>query len=605
MINFHKKTGRPVSVQKGHEDVWFSTTGLYASANDGSARLITAATLTGNSVPVGVPVEPNMLYFNKTTRKHYISTDQKWIEIPTAGIPGSGTGGGNASNVMIADAGNWYTSNDVEGALAEVGERLPHLLGTGLLPNYGANTYDIKTGSEYLLNTTATNKPSSVASWMISRKSSTGDMYGLAVDKNGQVFSRVNNSFTQLARNADLDSANNAISALNSSLAANWKVKDIAAGLFTTAAADANGVYTVGLNTEARNLLNGVKNGNYVKKAGDTMTGSLTVRSATGTGIVYVRDATDTNHAGLRAGDDGAGLYDYKRGRNIIANYNSGSTYLFGYGKTTSVFRVEHKLNFETSRTDALGYAFEMHARGVNHVLYAQGKNSRHLFGGNNRGAYIATAGPTGAKANLTFEHLGGGILPAVKFETTVLHSTTRITTGSGVHIGSNETGSGGIAGEERSGAKLHLFPYSHNGSKDQRRRYASIGFDARQDLVTIDTADRRWDLPAGYANGKQARVAAGAFIVRSSETVKDVHGEFTENVLETVKKVKPYIYNYKGSPEKPELGFIVERGVPTLLQEGKGDDRGLNSYSLVAYLWKAVQELTEKVEKLEEQVKR
>lgn len=603
MINFHKKTGRPASVQKGHEDVWFSTTGLYASANDGSARLITAATLTGNSVPVGVPVEPNMLYFNKTTRKHYISTDQKWVEIPTAGIPGSGIGGGNASNVMIADAGNWYTSNDVEGALSEIGDRLPHLLGTGLLPNYGANTYDIKTGSEYLLNTTATNKPSSATSWMISRKSSTGDMYGLAVDKNGQVFSRVNNSFTQLARKADLDTTNNVISALNSSLAANWKVKDIRAGLFTTVAAGSNGVYTVGLNTEAQNLLNGVKNGNYIRKSGDTTTGNLTVRS-NGTGVLFVRDATDTNYTGLRAGDNGSGLYDYKRGRNIIANYNSGSTYVCGYGKTTSRFMVEHKLNFETKRTDG-GYAFEMLAKGIHNVLYLQSKNSRHLFGGNNRGAYISTSGQTGARANLTFDHIGGGSIPNVKFDTIALHSTTRITTGSGVHIGANETGSGGISGKERAGAKLYLFPYSHNGSSRQRRRYASIGFDARTDLVKITTADRRWDLSAGYANYRQARVAAGAFIVRSSESVKDIHGEFTENVLETVKTVKPYIYNYKGSPEKSELGFIVERGVPTLLQEGKGDDRGLNSYSLVAYLWKAVQELTEKVEKLEEQVKR
>ena len=603
MINFHKKTGRPASVQKGHEDVWFSTTGLYASANDGSARLITAATLTGSSVPVGVPVEPNMLYFNKTTRKHYISTDQKWVEIPTAGIPGSGTGGGNASNVMIADAGNWYTSNDVEGALAEIGERLPHLLGTGLLPNYGANTYDIKTGSEYLLNTTATNKPSSVTSWLTSRKSSTGDIYGLAVDKNGQVFSRVNNSFTQLARKTDLDTANNAISALNSTLVANWKVKDMNAGTYAAVSSNANGIYTVGLNTEAQNLLNGVKNGNYIKKSGDTTTGNLTVRSG-GTAIVYVRDASDTNYTGLRAGDNGSGLYDYKRGRNIFAHYNSGSTYIFGYGQTTSVFRVDHKLNFETSRTDG-GYAFEMHAHGINSALYIQNKKSRLLFGGDNYGAYITSASNTGSRANLRFAHISGGNLPAVKFETTVLHSTTRITTGSGVHIGANETGSGGIAGNEREGAKLYLFPYSHNGSAAQRRRYAAIGFDARQDYVTFHTADRRWDLSAGYANSKQARIAAGAFVVRSSETVKDVHGEFTENVLDTVKSVKPYIYNYKGSPEKPELGFIVERGVPKLLQEGQGDDRGLNSYSLVAYLWKAVQELAEKVDKLEEQVKR
>ena len=70
MINFHKKTGKPASVQKGHEDVWFSTTGLYVSDNKGAPRLITAATTKGSSMPVGVPPEPNILYFNQSTRKH-------------------------------------------------------------------------------------------------------------------------------------------------------------------------------------------------------------------------------------------------------------------------------------------------------------------------------------------------------------------------------------------------------------------------------------------------------------------------------------------------------------------------------------------------------
>ena len=57
-------------------------------------------------MPVGVPTEPNMLYYDQSTRKHYISTDQKWVGIPTTGIPGSGSTSGNASGIMIADAGN-------------------------------------------------------------------------------------------------------------------------------------------------------------------------------------------------------------------------------------------------------------------------------------------------------------------------------------------------------------------------------------------------------------------------------------------------------------------------------------------------------------------
>ena len=76
-INFHKKTGKPTNVTKGHSAVWFSNLGLYVADNNGAPRLITAGTSSGTTTPVGVPSEPNMLYFNEVTKKHFISTKEK------------------------------------------------------------------------------------------------------------------------------------------------------------------------------------------------------------------------------------------------------------------------------------------------------------------------------------------------------------------------------------------------------------------------------------------------------------------------------------------------------------------------------------------------
>lgn len=608
-INFHKKTGRPSSVAKGHSDVWFSTLGLYVSDNSGKPRLISSSTSAGTTTPVGNPGEANRLYFNTTTRKHYISTDTKWLEIPTSGIPGSGTGGGNAFNVMIDDAGNWYTSNDVEGALGEIGERLPHIFGDGLLPTYGGNTLQIKTASEYLLNATATNKPTTKEGWILTRKSANGDNYGITVDKDGVLHTRVNGLFFKLAAQKSLDAA---VSKINGDMAnfeanlKNWKIKDLneTSGGLVSVFKNANGIYSVGLSNSGKAALNKVINSEFVKKTGDSMTGNLTVRGQDGTGIVFVKNKAETTYGGLRAGDNGMGIYDYKNQRHVFSNYTSGSTYIYGYGKTVSKFIVEHKIDFESSAGQGTSYPFVFRAKGTNSPVFIEGSHSRHLFGGNtSKGiSYIDTASASGKAQELHFGVIGGAKLPLVRFRANTVHVEGKFTSLTGIHIGTNPDSSDGAGPGNNTGAKVYLFPYRHNGSVGQRRRYAAIGYSATDHTVTFHSAER---LPGmGHTGYNQVKIVAGGYITKSSEIYKDIHGEFEVPVLESIKKMKPYVFNYKGSP-KAELGFILERNVPKILQEGgeEIDGKGLNAYSLVAYLWKGVQELTEKIEELEKKV--
>lgn len=603
-INFHKKTGKPTNVTKGHSAVWFSNLGLYVADNNGTPRLITAGTSSGTTTPVGVPSEPNMLYFNELTKKHFISTKEKWVEIPTAAIPGSGGGAGNASNVMITDPGNWYTSHDVEGALGEVGERLPHILGSGLLPSYGGNTFDIKTATEYLINTTSTNKPSTTTSWLTSRKASNGDIYGLAIDKNGDAFSRVNSSFVKLARRTEIDSANQAITNLSNKFTNDmlaWKVKNLAAGTGVTVSNNGQGAYTVGLDTSNQNAINLVKNNTYVKKNGDTMTNNLTVVGGVDTGIVYVRDKGLTNYFGLRARVDRMGLYDYGRNRPLIDYFNGGTTLLYGYGGSNEVSKFYATSKIDIQSTSSSNYPVAIRGENANSALSVVGKHSRHLFGGNETTAWIDVSTHSGAAKNLEIGTIGGGKIPRLKLQASNVHiEGGKLTVTSGILIGSNQDGNGPIGPGDNGGAKLYMYPYRHNGTVAQRQRYAGIGYSATDNTVTIHSAER---IPAGgYKNYTNVKVVAGGFVTKSSEAYKDIHGEFEQSVLSQIMDMKPYIYNYKGSTNK-ELGFVIERNVPQLLQHDTPEEegKGLSSYSLVAYLWKGVQELAQELEELKQ----
>lgn len=613
MINFHKKTGKPTNVQRGHEDVWFSTTGLYVSDNNGVPQLITAATTKGNSVPVGVPTEPNMLYYNQSTRKHYISTDQKWVEIPTAGIPGSGSTSGNASGIMLNDAGNWYTSNDVEGALAEIGERLPHLLGSGLLPNYGSNTFDIRTASEYLLNTTATNKPSGTMAWLMSRKASTNDVYGLAVDKNGDLFSRVNSTFTQMVRKSELDSQ---VSTINGKLenltsttnnfASAWKVKNIVNGGYI-AVNSSGGTYTIGLDAEAQNLLNSVKNipgsSTFVRRAGDTMTGPLRMQAGSGVNsFIQLSSANSVNNFSLMddtkggtiqydKADESSFAYngpriafrDNKRGKDVISYYPNSSLDLDAdtrlWARSAGYFRLEttnpnYSVDIITKAKDVL---FLKGPHGSMHIgTGAMGYNFINSYSGRGSGSrpfFIGTA--------------DYNPIPEFWVKASRINLDGRVQVSGSVNIGFDPKTSLGTAGDNC----IRMFTSKYGVSDGNSNKiFAALYWDYKSRNFVFDTffSDGRGGGPI-YVN-------AHGFRSRSSIKYKNVIGEFEDNALGKITAAKIYNYTLKGDPSNNKrIGLIIEKGAPKEVVDGDTVD----NYSMISMLWKGVQELTEELNTL------
>lgn len=603
MINFHKKTGKPASVQRGHEDVWFSTSGLYVSDNNGEPRLITAATIQGNSVPVGVPPEPNMLYYNQSTRKHYISTEQRWVEIPTSAIPGSGATAGNASAVMIDDAGNWYTSNDVEGALAEIGERIPHLLGNGLLPNYGSNTLDIKTASEYLLNTTATNKPSTTTSWLTSRKASTGDIYGLAVDKNGDLFTRINNTFTQMVRKSELDAVNSKLASLTGNvdnLGDIWKVKDIVDGRYTSVSS-IGGVYTIGLNAEAQSLLNTIKNKPYVEKTGDTMTGPLRMRAGVGVNSFIQLSSTNSVNNFSLMDDTQGGTIEYDEDptrfatngpRIAFKDNKTGKDFLSYYPNSALDLNADNRLwvrsagylRLETTANNvsvdifskAKDVLFLKGPHGSMHIgTGALGYNFINSYSGRNTGArpfFIGTA--------------DYNPIPEFWVRADQIKLNGRVFASDSVNIGFDPKTYRGTAGDNCIRMFTNRYGVSDGNSNNI---FAALYWDYKSRNFIFDAMNSTGSSGPIYVN-------ANGFRSRSSIKYKNVIGEFEASALDKIMGAKVYNYTLKGDQtNNKRIGLIIEKGAPKEVV----DDDTVDNYSMIAMLWKGIQELTEEVNTL------
>lgn len=616
MINFHKKTGKPANVQRGHEDVWFSTSGLYVSDNTGAPRLITAATIKGNSVPVGVPPEPNMLYYNQSTRKHYISTDQRWVEIPTSAIPGSGATAGNASAVMIEDAGNWYTSNDVEGALGEIGERIPHLLGSGLLPNYGSNTFDIRTASEYLLNTTATNKPSTTTSWLTSRKASTGDIYGLAVDKNGDLFSRVNNTFTKMVRKSEFDSAINTVNSKLTSLTStvnnfgtNWKVKNIVSGKYISVSST-GGVYTVGLSSDAQSLLQSLLSSvnsakPYVVKSGDTMTGPLRMRAGVGvSSFIQLSSTNSVNNFSLMDDPKGGTIQydedptrfafngpriafrDNKRGKDVFSYYPDGSLDLNSTNRLW--IRSAGFLRLETTSPNAVAI-FSKHKD----VVFLKGPNGSITMGTGNLGYNFINSfsGRLSGARPFFIGTADYNPIPEFWVKATRIKLNGRVFASDSVNIGFDPKTERGTAGDNC------IRMYTNRGGVsdgNSNNIFAALYWDYKNRNFVFSAIN-------GAGNkGVPIYVNAHGFRSRSSIKYKNVIGEYEAKALDKIMSTKIYNYTLKGDEaNNKKIGLIIEKGAPKEVVDGDTVD----NYSMISMLWKGIQELTEEVNTLKAKI--
>ncbi len=85
MIKFHKVSGKPAKVESGDENIWFSyPNGIYVADNQGNPRLISPGKMVGDAVPVGVPNEPGLFYYNRSNKKIIFPPQKNGLKLAPA-----------------------------------------------------------------------------------------------------------------------------------------------------------------------------------------------------------------------------------------------------------------------------------------------------------------------------------------------------------------------------------------------------------------------------------------------------------------------------------------------------------------------------------------
>lgn len=109
--------------------------------------------------------------------------------------------------------------------------------------------------------------------------------------------------------------------------------------------------------------------------------------------------------------------------------------------------------------------------------------------------------------------------------------------------------------------------------------------------------------------NGSNGTVSAKAFNNTSLESMKKNITEFRD-ALEIIKNSNIYEYNFKDEEdtEKKHIGFVVgdvtKNKYKTPEVVVSSNKKGIESYSMSSIEWRALQQLLEKIEKLENKIK-
>lgn len=106
--------------------------------------------------------------------------------------------------------------------------------------------------------------------------------------------------------------------------------------------------------------------------------------------------------------------------------------------------------------------------------------------------------------------------------------------------------------------------------------------------------------------NGETGEISGKNFNNTSLEETKKNIKKFKNNMLETIKNAELYEYNYKTEKDedKKHIGFVIGKNYKTPSEAVSNNGQAIDIYTMCSLLWKAVQELTEKVEKLEQEAK-
>lgn len=113
-------------------------------------------------------------------------------------------------------------------------------------------------------------------------------------------------------------------------------------------------------------------------------------------------------------------------------------------------------------------------------------------------------------------------------------------------------------------------------------------------------------------ADGKNGNVTvlgpinANSFNNNSKEELKKNISKYDKKVLETINNSDIYEFNYKieNDNERRHLGFIIGQKYNTPNEIISQNGTSIDTYSMCSFMWKAIQELSKKVEELENKLK-
>ena len=95
--------------------------------------------------------------------------------------------------------------------------------------------------------------------------------------------------------------------------------------------------------------------------------------------------------------------------------------------------------------------------------------------------------------------------------------------------------------------------------------------------------------------------IHAQAYNYDSLERLKKNISKFNKSAIDIVKQTELYSFNYKTESDehKKHIGFVIGDKYKTPQEVIAQSGDGIDSYTMTSILWKAVQELTEEIEKL------
>lgn len=604
MIEFHKIVGKPADVDAGEERIWFTDAGLtYVADNAGHPTRFGAGYNEGTTVPVGTPRAAGILYYCTGNGKYYISDLTKWNVLNTESKTGGGANAGYAGGVFITDLGNYYTSTEVEGALQEVGAAFPHLMGSRTLQPITTNLFSFDIAGERRVGTNVVNSPTPLTSWLNQRQGSDGKTYGMLISEDGNAWTRHGDNFTELASKGDLQEA---LETMGGDLGGviggveGYKVR-VGSGLSITQSGLVSKSPTISLNTaQLAQALDAYTGNPFVRKSGDKMSGDLFIDKPTPS--LYLRaeiagqsalnsvrffNSSVSGYAGLRHDNQSRSFFNYKLSDGTI-ELNTGA-------KSDGVV-IDGRL--EINRPNSQGdRGIQVNTGDGHYIASFRNDIGQVSILSQAQANYIESDDNTPERKprDLVISSRYVRPLNNLKLLSHRVWTYGYMNVGEGLYIGMDED----LYGKLDSNNKLYMFPYEYNPSQSAttaRRYYSHMGYSQKSQTMYIRAYLK--DLAKSSYTEVALNVSGSKFLTRSSEKFKTDIKPFTEDALSILEGTNPWSYKLKADESKrTNVGFILERGVPDFAIEDDGNS--IDSYAMIAVLWKAVQELNQKVKEL------